>query len=83
MTTPHAWQESYMAAVLETDWTRILLRIEEAESAIFERKRMLGLDHGGTPEERNAIVGALNGLKGVRRDVTEWSSREQSKNSAF
>ena len=79
MTTPHAWQEFYKAAVLETDWTRILLRIQEAESAMVERQRVLSLDHGGTPEERHALAAALSGLKVLRGDVTEWNSLERAR----
>lgn len=73
---PHAWQESYRAAVLETDWTRILVRIQEAESAMVERRRVLSLDHGGTPEERHALAAALGGLKVLRGEVSEWNSHE-------
>jgi hypothetical protein len=40
-----------------------------------ERKRVLGLDHEGTPEERHAIATALNGLKGLRRDFAESQKR--------
>ena len=79
MGTPHAWQEFYKAAVLETDWTRILLRIQEAESAMVERQRVLSLDHGGTPEERHALAAALSGLKVLRGDVTEWNSLERAR----
>lgn len=82
MAPEFAWHESYRADVLETDWTQILQRIQEAESAIGERKHALSLNHGGTPEERHAIAAALSGLTVLRGDVAEYRGREQSKNSA-
>jgi len=75
MTTVCNWHESYRAAALETDWTQIHERIQAAESAISERQRLLALDHGGTPEERHAIVTALKGLKVLRTEVAEWHNR--------
>lgn len=82
MAPEFTWYESYRAALLETNWTEIIQRIQQAESAIAERKHALALDHGGTPEERRAIAAALSGLTVLRGDVAEWRSREQSKNSA-
>ena len=72
MITVFSWHESYRAALLETDWTRILQRIQEAESTILERKRVLSFDHGGTREERHALAAALSGLIALRRDAGEW-----------
>jgi hypothetical protein len=82
MTAEFAWHEAYRAALLETDWTQIGQRIQEAESAIAERQHALSLNHGGTPEERHAIGAALSGLTVLRTDVAEWQRREQSKSSA-
>jgi len=71
--TPYIWYESYRAAVLETDWVKMMpKRIQAAESAIQERQRVLSLDHGGTPEERQAMANALSGMKGLRREVADW-----------
>ena len=75
MTTVFDWHGSYKAAVLETDWTRILQRIDEAESTMAKRKRRLSLDHGGTPEERHALAAALSGLKALREEVAAWQLR--------
>lgn len=69
------WHESYKAALLETDWTQILRRIQEAESTIVERKHVLSLDHGGTPEERHALADALKALEVLRGEVDEWQNR--------
>lgn len=76
MTTSFAWHEKFKAAVLETDWTKILERIQAAESTIQERQRVLSEDHGGTPVERQAIASALGGLKSLRKEVTEWQGRQ-------
>ena len=81
MAPEFTWHQSYRAAVLETDWTQILQRIQEAESAIAERNHALSLNHRGTPEERHALATALSGLTVLRGDVAEWHSREQFKNS--
>lgn len=70
------WRESYMAALLETDWTRMHERLQAAEEEIRERQRVLSEDHGGTAEERQAIVDAINGLKMVENDVADWQKRQ-------
>ncbi len=70
---PYIWYEPYRAAALETDWVEMMpKRIRAAESAIHERQRVLSLDQGGTPEERQAIENALRGMEGLRRDVADW-----------
>ena len=76
MTTEYIWQESYMAAVLETDWTKMRERLQTAEEGIRERQRVLSEDHGGTAEERQAIFDAINGLKAVKEDVADWHTRQ-------
>ena len=63
MTMTYSWHESYRAALLETNWTRMWERVEAAEAALPERERALSEDHGGTSEERQAIAGAINGMK--------------------
>jgi hypothetical protein len=69
------WYESYRAAVLETDWTKIQKRMRAAESEIRKRRNTLLMDHGGTPEERQALADALNSMKGLRREVALWLNR--------
>jgi len=68
----YTWHESYLSAVLETDWTKMHERIQAAESAIDERQRVLSLDHGGTAQERQAIADAINGLKALRTEASHW-----------
>jgi hypothetical protein len=76
METTYGWQEPYMAAVLETDWTKMQERVQVAESEIHERKRVLSQDHGGTPEERQALADAMNGLTVLRRDAASWQESQ-------
>jgi hypothetical protein len=59
----YSWQESYQAALLETDWTKLVEPVQKAESDIHKRRLELSQDHNGTQEEREAVVNALNGLR--------------------
>jgi hypothetical protein len=68
----YPWYESYRAAILETDWTKMQERLRSAELEIHQRQHILSLDHGGTPEERQAIANALNGVKGLRIESAAW-----------
>jgi hypothetical protein len=73
MITTTKWHKAYTAAVLETDWTKMEGRIVAAESAIREREQEFSLNHGGTPEERQAMADAVSGLRTLRNDVIAWS----------
>lgn len=68
----YKWHEVYKAALLETDWSTMEERIRAAESALHARKHELDLNHGGTPEENQAIEDALNGLNVLRNEVAAW-----------
>lgn len=72
----YVWYESYRAVAVETDWAKMHQRIQSAESKINDRKRVLSLDHGGTPEERQAIANALNAMGTLRTEVDNWQSRQ-------
>jgi hypothetical protein len=74
-TMTYVWYEAYKAAILETDWTKMQQRLKSADSAIQERQRVLAMDHGGTPEERQAIADALNGMNCLRMEVGEWQAQ--------
>jgi hypothetical protein len=63
------WKSLYQAAILETDWSKIEERIQAVDSAIGARLHEFSLNHGGTPEENQAIREALIGLTMLRRDV--------------
>ncbi len=67
-----AWYKTYEAAILETNWTVMPQRLRSAELEIVERQRVLALDHGGSPEERQSIDEALRGIQQLRTDISEW-----------
>jgi hypothetical protein len=72
----NAWFDSYLAAVVETDWTKMHALIQAAEREIQERMRVLSLDHGGAPEERQVLARAANGLKALLNDADKWRSQQ-------
>jgi len=74
--TSYDWQESYQAALLETDWTKMQERVQTAESEIHKRRLELSQDHGGTPEEREALVNAMSGLRVLRMEAACWLERQ-------
>ena len=69
------WMDAYKAAILETDWTKIEECIQVADSAIRARLQEFSLNHGGTPEENQAIFNATNGLTVLRREVAERANK--------
>jgi hypothetical protein len=71
----YEWQNLYSEALLETDWTKIEDRIDAADVAINRKRKEFELDHGGTPEENQAIEDALNALKVLKREVLVWRER--------
>lgn len=78
MTTQFSWLESYMAAVLETDWKKMRERVHAAEAEIRERQRVLSEDHGGSAEERQAIADALHGMNVLHSVATDWKNQQVS-----
>jgi hypothetical protein len=65
----YGWQRPYLAAVLETDRSMLLPRLQEADDLIQARIHELDRDHLATHQERAAIEFALNCLKVLRREV--------------
>jgi len=60
---PHQWPGLYRAAILETDLSLVLERINKAEEAIADRRRELAQSSGQHVEvEREALVDALYAL---------------------
>ena len=74
--TNYSWQESYQAALLETDGTKMPERVQTAESEIHQRRLVLSQDHGGTDEERTALVNAMSSLRVLRMNVASWLERQ-------
>jgi hypothetical protein len=81
MNTTYKWHEAYRAALLETEWSQMVERIRKAETAIEDRKRELGQNGGGTPEENEAISGAIRSLNVLRTEAASWSSRQSKEAS--
>jgi uncharacterized protein YecA (UPF0149 family) len=78
MTETYRWHEVYKAAVLETDWTKMEERILAAEAALHERKKEFDMNHGGKPEENQAIQDALNALNTLRNEVAAWNGSQRA-----
>ena len=78
----YEWHEVYKDALLETDWSKMEERIQAALTAIQNRKREFALDHGGTPEESQAMADAISGLSALRTEVASWSSHKSRKEEA-
>jgi len=73
------WHDSYKAALLENDWTKMVELVQKAESDLHKRRLELTQDHNGTQEERAAVVNALNGLRVLRMDAAAWRERQNLK----
>ena len=77
--TKYGWQELYATALLETDWSTIDEKIQVAENEIRARLHEFSMNHGGTPEENQAIEDALHGLDTLRNEV---ATRQESKRAS-
>ena len=83
MRADYVWQASYQAAILETDDNKLPNSLQAAKAAIDDRLHELQFDHGGTPEERQAITDALGGLNGLRRELQTRSHETGSSNACM
>jgi len=82
MTTNYFWRNSYRAALLETDRTKMEQRIQTAESEIHNRRLILSQDHSGTDAERAALVQALQVLRILQIDAARWVERNRGGTAA-
>ncbi len=71
MKAAYVWEELYKAAILETDDTKLPNCVEAAKAAIDTQLREWQVDHGGTPEERQAISDAISSLSVIRREFDQ------------
>ena len=62
------WQALYTAAIYERDFSKLRLRISEAETAIFSRIQDLAQDADST-RERESIANALSSLRALQRNL--------------
>ena len=65
------WGKLYRAAVLESDRSKSLQRIEQAEIAILERSRSLSKSPGSNRKEQELITRALHILSLLRKAAQE------------
>jgi len=65
------WEKLYRAAVLGSDRSKLLRRIEDAEAAILERSRSLPKLPGNNGKEQDAIARALHTLSLLREGGQE------------
>ena len=70
MKADYVWDDSYKAAILETDDKKLPNCVQAAQAALDARLCEWQLDHGGTPEERKAIS-ALSSLSVIRREFDQ------------
>jgi hypothetical protein len=61
------WGKLYRAAVLESDRSKLLQRIEQAEAAILDRSRSLSKSPGNDRKEQEVITRALYILSVLRK----------------
>jgi hypothetical protein len=81
MQADYVWTEPYQAAMLQTDDGKLRECLRAAKAAIDDQLHELQLDHGGTPEERQAISDALSNLNVIRRELESRSQDTGSSNA--
>ena len=60
------WEKLYRAAIIESDRSKLLQRVEDAEAAILERSRGLSKSRTNSGKEQEAITRALHILSLLR-----------------
>jgi hypothetical protein len=81
MKADYVWEQRVKAAALETDDEKLPKLIQAAKAAIDARLHELQADHGGAPDERQAISDALAGLNVLRREREARSHDKSSSNA--
>jgi hypothetical protein len=65
------WERLYRSAVLESDRSKLLQRIEQTEAAILERSRSLSKLPGNNRKEQEVITRALHILSLLLREAAQ------------
>ena len=78
MNTEYEWFNLYKAAILETDWSKIEQKIREAGNGMRARLHEFSMNHGGTPDENQAIAKALDSLSILQKEVSVWQESKQA-----
>jgi len=60
------WEKLYRAAIIESDRSKLLQRVEDADAAILERSRRLSNSPANNRKEQKAITRALHILSLLR-----------------
>jgi hypothetical protein len=66
------WEKLYRAAIVESDRSKLLQRVEGAEAAILERSRCLSKSSSNSGKEQEAITRALHILSLLRAKAGDW-----------
>ncbi len=65
------WEKLYRAAIIESDRSKLLQRVEDAGAAILERSRRLSNSPANNRKEQKAITRALHILSLLRAKAGE------------
>jgi hypothetical protein len=65
------WEKLYRAAIIESDRSKLLQRVEDADAAILERSRRLSNSPANNRKEQKAITRALHILSLLRAKAGE------------
>jgi hypothetical protein len=65
------WEKRYRAAILESDRSKLLQRVEDAETVILERSRRLSDSPANSEKEQETITRALHILSLLRARAEE------------
>lgn len=69
MRPSYEWERLFTAAILETDRSKLIARIDAAQAAIESRLREMDSDHGGSAGEHLDIRAAQTSLDKIRKRV--------------
>jgi hypothetical protein len=76
-TNDPGWRKRYHAALFESDASKILRRIADAETAIILRARELFRSSGHPAAERRALDASLDALRALRCSTGIWRTAEK------
>lgn len=69
------WHNLYSAAITESNPTKLRVRIQEAEAAMFLRFQDLA-ENPDLNNERDVLANALSSLRALQRNLLRYPSRQ-------
>ena len=81
MRASYDWERAFTAAILETDRSKLIGRIDAAQAAIANRLREMDADHGGTAEERLEIETTQTSLEVMRERMATLNTPARKRKS--